>query len=735
LKTPSALLLTFLLVLPASAKYSGGSGTTDDPYQIANAADLIALGETPADYDKHFLLTADIDLDPNLPGGRAFDGAVIGGLPAESFAVPRGTDGYQGTPFTGVLDGNDHEVRNLRIEISWASDPGPRADYVGLVAQIGEKGQVKRLGLRNVSIIDGDDFVGALAGENRGTIVSCSCSGHVIGYGTVGGLVGGQYTGTITSSHSAGHVKGSRVGGLVGLLWTGAISSSYSTVSVVKHPQLSDWIGFFDYAGGLVGRNWEANISFCYSSGDVTADVLAGGLVGTNDNGTIYSCFSSSKIMGESHTGGLAGSNGGNIVSSYSAGSVSGRFQVGGLVGTTSGGIATSYSVAKVTGGSYTGGLVGDCRSASVCLSYWDVQTSGLRSSYIGEGKTTQQMMSRATFAGRGHDGQWVLEEGKDYPHLIWEGRPGVSITDPPRTYSGGTGDPNDPYLIRTAADLACFGRFPADWKVAFALVGDIEASSHPDELLRIGTGGLPFTGTFDGRGHTVRGLYIEPARGSRLGMLGMFGRIGASGVVHHLHLADVDISGENYIGGLAGSNEGSILACSVTGNITASDVAGGLAGENKGTVTSSFATCAVNGGWKAGGLVGENRGTISSCYAMGTVRRFFVGGLVGDNKEGWIIASYSTGALNGRTNYTGGLVGRIDWGYGYGLVTASFWDTQSSGFSEASGGTGLPTSEMQKASTFLNAGWDFVGETNNGTEDIWWIDEGKDYPRLWWER
>ena len=37
-------------------------------------------------------------------------------------------------------------------------------------------------------------------------------------------------------------------------------------------------------------------------------------------------------------------------------------------------------------------------------------------------------------------------------------------------------------------------------------------------------------------------------------------------------------------------------------------------------------------------------------------------------------------------------------------------------------------------ARTFLDAGWDFVGKTANGTEDIWWINEGKDYPRLWWE-
>ena len=49
-------------------------------------------------------------------------------------------------------------------------------------------------------------------------------------------------------------------------------------------------------------------------------------------------------------------------------------------------------------------------------------------------------------------------------------------------------------------------------------------------------------------------------------------------------------------------------------------------------------------------------------------------------------------------------------------------------------GGRGKTTAEMQTAKTFLDAGWDFVDETANGTEDIWWILEGKDYPRLWWE-
>ncbi len=49
-------------------------------------------------------------------------------------------------------------------------------------------------------------------------------------------------------------------------------------------------------------------------------------------------------------------------------------------------------------------------------------------------------------------------------------------------------------------------------------------------------------------------------------------------------------------------------------------------------------------------------------------------------------------------------------------------------------GGTGLTTVQMQNLSTFLAAGWDFAGETANGENDTWWIIEGQDYPRLWWE-
>jgi hypothetical protein len=99
---------------------------------------------------------------------------------------------------------------------------------------------------------------------------------------------------------------------------------------------------------------------------------------------------------------------------------------------------------------------------------------------------------------------------------------------------------------------------------------------------------------------------------------------------------------------------------------------------------------------------------------------------------SGRISMSYSTGAVSrdvaGNVS-VGGLVG-----FGFGSATSCFWDTQTSGQGTSEGGIGKTTAEMQMASTFLEAGWDFVDETANGTEDIWWILEGQDYPRLWWE-
>ena len=191
----SVAVALFLLsvVSTATAKYSGGSGTAQAPYQIATAADLIALGETPADYDKHFLLTADIDLDPNLPGRKVFDRAVI--APYASY-------------FTGIFDGNGHTISHLTIK---------GGIDLGLFGNLASGAQVKDVGVVDVNITGYSSYIGGLVGFNSGTVTRCHSTGPVTGDGSVGGLVG-QNGGIVTQCHSTCALRGSvgatGVGGL-----------------------------------------------------------------------------------------------------------------------------------------------------------------------------------------------------------------------------------------------------------------------------------------------------------------------------------------------------------------------------------------------------------------------------------------------------------------------------------------------------------------------------------------
>jgi hypothetical protein len=107
------------------------------------------------------------------------------------------------------------------------------------------------------------------------------------------------------------------------------------------------------------------------------------------------------------------------------------------------------------------------------------------------------------------------------------------------------------------------------------------------------------------------------------------------------------------------------------------------------------------------------------------------VGGLVGWNSDGTITNSYARGgfAEGGHGGYFGGLVGRAA-----GTVVSSFWDVDASGVLASAGGESKSTIEMQDPNTFISAGWDFVGESANGTEDIWAICGGTNYPRFVWQ-
>ena len=182
---------------------------------------------------------------------------------------------------------------------------------------------------------------------------------------------------------------------------------------------------------------------------------------------------------------------------------------------------------------------------------------------------------------------------------------------------------------------------------------------------------GLPkYTGTFDGQGHTISGLYYS---GSGYG--GLFGCVGIGGQVKNVKVADSYINGKLYVGGVCGANNGTITNCSfdgsVTGKIDNEDIfkdlyVGGVCGASTGTVedssNSGTVTCDETGFVYAGGVSGyNNSGTITNCYNTGNVTGSEnVGGVCGDN-GGTITNCYNTGNVNGSGDGVGGVCGNND--------------------------------------------------------------------------
>lgn len=289
----------------------------------------------------------------------------------------------------------------------------------------------------------------------------------------------------------------------------------------------------------------------------------------------------------------------------------------------------------------------------------------------------------------------------------IWDT---VTGDQPESKYGGGTGEPNDPYLIYTAEQLNTIGTESNDWDKHFKLMADIDLSgySYDRALIAPDTNdaepdfqGTSFIGVFDGNGCVISNLHVKGNT-----YLGFFGRIDSGAIITNLGLEAVDVNGiGDYLGGLAGFNDGSIVTSYSIGTVTGEIWIGGLVGINNflGSITNSYSTGSVSADRYVGGLVGLNFGSITSSYSTNTViGERTIGGLVGNNSRG--------------------------------SINTSLWDIETSGQIFSEGGIGKTTSEMQTANTFLEAGWDFVGESVNGTEDIWSICEGTNYPRFVWQ-
>lgn len=427
-------------------------------------------------------------------------------------------------------------------------------------------------------------------------------------------------------------------------------------------------------------------------------------------------------------------------------------------------------------------------------------------------------------------------------------------------TYSGGTGEPDEPFIISTPEDMNDIGNHPEDFNKHFIMLNDINLADYTGtsfNMIGIYVGwrnpdNKPFRGVFDGNGYSIYnfthsstnmipvGLFslvndpyakimnlrlvnpsVDAGSGKEAGWLiaslvgyledgtvancrvegchvwgaepigGMVARSEglitdcyAEGTVIGTYFSDdvgvllglnwhgdvVNCSSGGYaesdwgygVGGLVGNlSYGNMINCYSTADCNGVGAVGGLVGHNSNSsIVDSYSTGHVSGLYNLGGLVGENYdGTITGCYSTGNITGDeYIGGLVGTNSDGTITNSYSTGSASATERYVGGFIGWnwksilshcysishveganrvagfVAYGYSNCIYLECFWDSDINpdvndiGYmGDDPNITGLPSDQMQAAATFINAGWDF-------NTPVWTIDEGVDYPRLWWE-
>ena len=261
--------------------------------------------------------------------------------------------------------------------------------------------------------------------------------------------------------------------------------------------------------------------------------------------------------------------------------------------------------------------------------------------------------------------------------------------TTPSIPFGRGTGTQADPYQISSLEHLNSIRDNESSGGVNylaaglyFILMNDLDFSGHTydSDPVENDKGWLPIgsehysstglSGSFDGKGHVIRNLFIN-----RPGYSGLFEKIVAPGSIKNLGLESLIIIGTSTGGGLVGVVDigGIVTSCYSSGQVTGSSV-GGLIGSNQGIVTSCYSSADVTGtSFFVGGFAGSSAGQIISCHSTGAVTgSTWAGGFVGF-VNGEITSSYSTGDViaNGpNLSSVGGFAGGVQ---GQGEITSSY--------------------------------------------------------------
>ena len=606
-------------------------GGADTPFQIASAAQLAELAQYVNAGDAtfvsaHYVLTDDVNLS------------------AYGNWTPIGTINQ---PFAGVFDGQNHVVTGLKIDRSQGVDQG-------LFGCVNSQDANRKAQVKNVIVKDAQ-----IRTKNR--------SGAVVGF--YGGwdsqmeplencaMVGGSIESCVDG---AGYDQAAYIGGVVGFS-DADVRFCYSTGTVIVPQSAYD-------IGGVAG--WvDGNVQSCYAAGSMdifpnsTHQIFdIGGLVGSVDD-DVSDCYSTVDVVGLGDNtftfGGVAGRVGGSITRCFATGNVQAWMTVGGVAGTVG-----------ARGGSLT-----DCVALNGAVSGTESSSQGI--SRVGNvlksggGSESGNYASKGIpKAGKGND-SLLAADGADLTYddqnglsrqfeTIFGGNSAWTYTEnglPTLKNVGGTqsseiptwmrenGGPNTIHIY-TAADLANLASAVNSGVnmsgKTFLLMNDIDLSGL--NWVPIGyyidwnnSNNKPFSGVFDGQGHSIIGLTISGGQNDA----GLFGYTHLA-TIRNVVIRNPQIEGRSEVGALVGrqgySSTGIEKCAVIGGRIQGAGSVGGLVGYmEESPLQNCYTTCEVIATDSyAGGIVGRHLvgASIRSCYATGNISGRYSGGIVGQARN-----------------------------------------------------------------------------------------------------
>ena len=288
--------------------------------------------------------------------------------------------------------------------------------------------------------------------------------------------------------------------------------------------------------------------------------------------------------------------------------------------------------------------------------------------------------------------------------------------------FQAGSGTDQDPYQIRTAGQLKCISKA---LNAHFVLTANIslneeEAGSGWDP---IGKQETPFTGTLDGKGHTIKNMWMKRPTTNGVGLFGYMKNATIKNV--RLEIADNGIHGGIDVGGICGSVEGNseISQCSVNGTMMGSQNVGGICGNSNpyegyygNNETINISECYTDGmllsDGIASGIVGKGNNwntVVSNCYSLMSLTGEY--SCYGISYSGTCTKSYYAGYAS---------PGIYDYFYCEGTYT--YYDISIIGTTRFGSEVNARTTEQMKTQSNYE-GWDFTS--------IWKITEGETYPTL----